>query len=206
MSPILSPAAVEAIWADTDLYADIGASLGNIALAGTPVIAPIPILKQSDADQQVVGIGWRASSTDAYRGEGLALCDADSLTGVLCVLLTDVRRGMLLPSQLTAPERDLQSQAPTTGVVTVAALWAPRDVAYRIGSLVRIDGNGNHTVTGSDGDLAWCLLSTAGSVDGSARPVGLTSLAQSAADGDRTIPSASGALGWAMVGEPVGFD
>lgn len=127
---------------------------------------------------------------DGATADKLGTLDEDE--SALAVVIGDT--GWVLPGAAHDVGLDADHRWDAAAVATAAVVWQPTGVGRIIEHAFALDSNTSQTVAVSAGETVWLALTTAGSVGGSSRTVGVY---------ETTISSGSvavsGARGWLLV-------
>ena len=183
-------------------------ALPRVEVVIAPVVDATPGVTGTEwLDRQAVGEQTGVSCPSAYwLHNNLALISETDENGWLAIIDQN-RHGHLIPAQLTDnPTTGLAAIADPRRVIRAPAAFRTRATPYVLEATAPLEADtATVTLNVVDGHQAWCLLTTAGTVDGTARPTGLTALANSTDTNPRNFTNVSG-VGWILTGTEQAYD
>jgi len=199
--PLLTAADVRVAYGDTDTVVDLtGAAkpLSELRVTGagathrlTPISQTAPELVPITSVHNVTASGYDSDTLDA-------LATVDTATAMLAVLLTGSGRGWVLPAAVRDAALDAAHQWGNEQVAMADTVWQPTGRGWIITTLIALASNGSVTVPPlATGAKVLLALTTAGSVAGAARKVGVYTTTIAA--GSAAVQSARG---WLIVARP----
>lgn len=125
--------------------------------------------------------------------------DVDRGGGHVAVVLGASGCGWVLPADVyDTPGTEAQTEYPNANVATTSVMWAQRGLPLVATTALQLDGSSAVTVPALGGRTPWLAITKAGSVDGSARKVGVYE-----ADDISAGSAAVSAEGWLMLVAPL---
>ena len=194
---ILNSDDVVALYGDTNTMVDLTtpAPFSNVVVAGSGHTTPLSPVSRTYPERYPI-TARTGVAADGFDGDTLQSVETvDDDTGAVAVLLTASNRGWIVPGAVfDIPGKHAQTQHPTTGVILTAVMWEPTAQSRIVDNIIALDGSTAVTVPALSGRQVWLALTTAGSVDGSARTVGVYSTGIAAGSA-----AVAGAVGYLLV-------